>query len=39
MEQEVKLCDNEKIARHLTYLGNRASAGGGYEAAVTAKAR
>ena len=38
-EQEVKLCDEVKIVRESTYLGDRVSAGGGCEAAVTARAR
>ena len=37
MEQEEKLCDKMKTVREFTYPGNRVSAGGGYEAAVTAK--
>ena len=36
MEQEVRLCDEVETVREFTYLGNRVSAGGGSEAAVTA---
>ena len=35
MEQEEKLCDEVETVRELTYLGDRADAGGGCEAAVT----
>ena len=33
------LCDKEETIRQFTYLGDRVSAGGGCEAAVTAKTR
>ena len=36
MEQEEKLCDEVETVSELTYLGDRVSAGGGCEAAVTA---
>ena len=36
MEQEEKLCDEEKTVREITYLGDRVSAGVGCKAAVTA---
>ena len=36
MEQEVKLCDEVETVRKFTYLGDRVSAGGGCEVAVTA---
>ena len=36
VEQEVRLCDEVETVRKFTYLGERVSAGGGYEAAVTA---
>ena len=39
VEQEEKLCDEVKIVREVTYLGDRVSAGGGCEAAVTAITR
>ena len=39
MEKEVKLCDEVKTVREFTYLGDRVSAGGGCEAAVTARTR
>ena len=39
MEQEVKLCDEVEAVREFTYLGDRVSAGGGCEAAVTARTR
>ena len=32
-----KSCDEEETAREFTYLCDRVSAGGGYEAAVTAR--
>ena len=37
MEQEVKLCDEVETVREFTYLGDRVSAGGEYDAAVTAR--
>ena len=37
VEQEVKLCDAVKTVREFTCLGDRVSAGGGCEAAVTAR--
>ena len=36
MEQEVKLCDEVETVSEFTYLGDRVSAGVGFEAAVTA---
>ena len=39
MEQEEKLCDDVETVRELTYLGDRVSASGGCEAAVTARTR
>ena len=39
MELEEKLCDEVEKGRVLTYLGDRVSAGGGCEAAVTARTR
>ena len=39
MEQEVRLCDEVGTAREFTYHGERVSAGGGCEAAVTARTR
>ena len=39
MEQEEKLCDKVETVRELTYLGDRVSAGGGCEAAVTARTK
>ena len=39
MEQEEKLCDDVETVRQFTYLGDRMSAGGGCEAAVTARTR
>ena len=39
LEQEEKLCDEEEIVREFTYLGDRVSAGGVCEAAVTARTR
>ena len=39
MEQEEKLCDDVETVRENTYHGDRVSAGGGYEAAVTARTR
>ena len=37
MEQEVKLCDEVETVSEFTCLGDRVSAGGGCEAAVTAR--
>ena len=37
MKQEVKLCDEVETVSDFTYLGDRVSAGGGCEAAVTAR--
>ena len=39
MEQEEKLCDEVETVREFTYLVDRVSAGGGCEAAVTARTR
>ena len=39
VEQEAKLCDEVETVREFTYLGARVSAGGRYEAAVTARAK
>ena len=39
VEQEEKLCDEVETVREFTYLGNRVSASGGSEAAVTARTR
>ena len=39
MEQKVKLCDGVERVSELTYLGDRESAHGGREAAVTARTR
>ena len=39
MEQEEKLWDKVETVREFTYLGDRLSAGGGCEAAVTARTR
>ena len=39
MVQEEMLCDDVKTVREFTYLGDRVSAGGGCEAAVTARTR
>ena len=39
VEQEETLCDEVETVREFTYLGNRVSAGGGCEAAVTARTR
>ena len=36
-EQEEKLCDEVEMVMEFTYLGDRVSAGGGCEAAVTGK--
>ena len=39
MEQEEKLCDEVETVCEFTCLGDRVSAGGGCEAAVTARTR
>ena len=39
MELEETLCDEVETVRELTYLGDRVSAGGGCEAAVTERTR
>ena len=39
MEQEVKLFDEVKTVSEFTYLGNRVSASGGCQTAVTARTR
>ena len=39
MEQEEKLCADVETVREFTYLGHRVSAGGGCEAAATARTR
>ena len=39
VEQEEKLCDEVDTVSGLTYLGDRVSAGEGYEAAVIARTR
>ena len=39
MEQEETLCDDVEAVMAFTYLGDRVSAGGECEAAVTARAR
>ena len=39
MEQEEKLCDEVETVREFTYLCDRVSAGGNYEAAVTVRTR
>ena len=39
MEQEEKLCDEVETVSEFTYLGDRVSASGGCEAAVTARTR
>ena len=39
MEQEEKLCDEVETVREFTYLGDRVSVNGGYEAAVTERTR
>ena len=39
MEQEETLCNEVEVVWEVTYLGDRVSAGGGCEAAVTARAR
>ena len=39
MELEEKLCDDMETVQEFTYLGDTVSAGGGCEAAVTARTR
>ena len=39
MEHEEKSCDEVETAREYAYFGDRVSAGGGCEAAVTATTR
>ena len=39
MEEEEKSCDEAETVRGFTYLGDRVSAGGASEAAVTARTR
>ena len=39
MEQEEKLCDEVVTVREFTFIGDSVSAGGGFEAAVTARIR
>ena len=39
MKQEEKLCGEVKIVREFTHLGNRVSAGGVCEAAMTARTK
>ena len=39
MEQEENLCDEVETGREFIYLGDRVSAGGGCEVAVTARTR
>ena len=39
MEQEEKLCDEVETVRAVKYLGDRVSAGGECEAAVTVRTR
>ena len=39
VEQEEKLCDEVETVRVSTYLGERVNAGGGCEAAVTARTK
>ena len=39
MEQEEKLCDEVGKVSEFASLGDRVSAGGGYEAAVTVRTR
>ena len=39
VEQEEKLCDAVKTLREFTYFGDRENAGGGCEAAVTARTK
>ena len=39
VDQEENLCDEVETVREFTYVGDRVSAGGGCEAAVTARTR
>ena len=39
VEQEERQCDEVETVREVTYFGDRVSAGGGCEAAVTARTR
>ena len=39
MKREERLCDEVETVREFTYLGDRVSAGGGCEAAVTVRIR
>ena len=39
MEQEEKLCDEVETVKEFTYFGDRVSAGGGYDVALTAITR
>ena len=39
MEEKEKLCDEVEAVREFTYLGDRVSAGGGCEVAVTVRTR
>ena len=39
VDQEEKLCDEVETVREFTYLGDKVSAGGGCEAAVTARSK
>ena len=39
MEQEEKILDEVETVREFTYLGDRVSAGGGCDAALTARTR
>ena len=39
VEQEERLCEEVVTVRKFKYLGDRVSAGGGYDAAVTARTR
>ena len=39
MEQKEKLCDEVETVREFSYLGDRVSASGGCEAAVTVRTR
>ena len=39
MEQAIKLCDEVEAVSEFTYVGDRVIAGGGCEAAVTARTR
>ena len=39
VEQEEKLCNEERTVREFAYLGDGVSAGGGCEAATTARIR